>query len=146
MRQLTAHFTLDELTRSELASRQGLDNTPDALTVGNLTALCGNILEPLRLKLDKPIQILSGYRSHVVNLKIGGAKTSQHLIGQAADIIVSGMSVQELFDFIVSAGLPFDQVIQEFDTWVHVSYSLRNRRQKLRASRNAGQTVYTTIS
>jgi len=146
--KLSNNFTLEELTISETAARQGIDNTPDADVVSNLTMLCGNILEPLRASLGgKPISITSGYRSPKTNEAIGGVATSQHCFGQAADIHVSGMTTEELFLFITEkTSLPFDQVIQEFNQWVHVSYRANPRGQKLRATHEDGKTVYTAVA
>lgn len=143
---LTEHFTLEEMTRSDYAIRNGLDNTPDWNTTENLTALCTN-LEHLRALLGKGIHITSGYRSVVVNRGIGGADSSQHTVGQAADIHVDGMTTEELYTFIKekvkSGAFVVDQCIQEFDAWVHVSFNLRgNRKEFLRAIKQNGKTVY----
>jgi hypothetical protein len=126
--QLTPHFTLKEMTFSQTAIRQGINNTPDKSQIRALTALCVHILEPLRILVDKSIRVTSGYRSHDLNRAIGGSATSQHLVGAAADINVEGLSPQELFDLIRHSDLPFDQLIQEFDEWVHVSFTTRRRR------------------
>lgn len=113
--ELTKHFTLKELTYSPTAIRKKIDNTPDNEQIGNLKALCENVLEPLRIKLDQPVRITSGYRGPKLNKVIGGAKTSQHMEGKAADIHVIGMTTEELFQYIC-ANFKFDQCIQEFDS------------------------------
>lgn len=142
MTRLTRNFTLDELVLSDYAIRNDLDNTPNDEQIENLRILCFNVLQPLREVLGKPVIVTSGYRSPVVNKAIGGATTSQHIKGQAADIHVPEMSIQELYDFI-KANLPFDQLIQEFGRWVHVSYNASsNRRECLYAVRENGTTVY----
>ena len=79
--KLTDHFTLEEMTVSEYAARNGLKNTPSETAVQNLKILCKNVLEPLRLNLQKPIISTSGYRSKKVNEAIGGSTTSQHMKG-----------------------------------------------------------------
>jgi zinc D-Ala-D-Ala carboxypeptidase len=142
--KLTEHFTLEEMTVSEYATRNGLKNTPSETSVQNLKILCKNILEPLRLIVKKPVIITSGYRSKIVNRAIGGSTTSQHMKGQAADFIVIGMTVEEVFN-IVAKQLPFDQLIQEFGKWVHVSYKENLRHEKLQARLVNGKTKYTTI-
>ncbi len=144
---LTPHFTLKEMTLSEYAIRHGIDNTPANNQIVNLKRLCENILEPLRAMVDKPINVTSGYRSPSVNSGIGGSPTSQHMKGEAADINVENLTPQQLFDLIRNSELPFDQVIQEFDTWVHVSHRKNNnRRDVLIATKNAqNKTVYTRI-
>ncbi len=140
------HFTLEELTRSQVASRQGVDNTPNNDQLDALKALVRNVLDPLREAIGRPVNVSSGFRNEAVNRLVGGSKTSQHRFGEAADINVPGMSVTEVIAKIKELKLPFDQVIDEFGGWVHVSYGPRQRRQGLKARRNsAGQTVYTNL-
>ena len=133
------YFTFDELTKSATAKRKGIDNTPNEDVRANLEALVDNILDPLREAYGKPIIVTSGYRCERLNKAVGGASTSQHAKGEASDIrSVSDKPAdnKKLFDLIVSLGLPFDQLINEFSyDWIHVSYSPRHRRQKLRAYR-----------
>lgn len=139
--RLTEHFTLEELTLSEYAVRNGLDNTPSALVVSNLSQLAEHTLEPLRRLVGKPIIVTSGYRSPTVNAGIGGSESSQHCLGQAADIFVPQLSVEDLFQLAVK-NIPFDQAIQEFGQWVHLSYRERARGQAMRAVKSEGQTIY----
>lgn len=145
---LSEHFTLEEMTFSQTAVRKGIDNTPDAIVIRNLTNLCEYILEPIRKGLGKPIHISSGYRCEALNRAIGGAKTSQHIEGGAADISVQGMTTQELYDWIKHSGIIFDQLINEFPNsgsgWVHISYAVNARMDRLIASKNSkGKTIYT---
>lgn len=139
--KLSKNFSLDEFTLSEYAIRRGIDNTPNAEQIENLRQLCIWILQPLRDALNKPVVISSGYRSPEVNAGIGGSKTSQHMKGQAADIYVPGMTIQELYELIRDS-LPYDQVIQEFNRWVHVSYAEPQRKQAMYAIREDGKTTY----
>lgn len=136
--KLTANFSLAELTRTS----QNRPNVPDDSEVQSLLALASHILQPLRDALGRPVHINSAFRSEAVNRAVGGAATSQHRLGQAADIHVEGMSSKELAKKIVQLNLPFDQVIEEFGRWVHVSYGPRNRRQQLTAVKQGGKTVY----
>lgn len=138
-----SHFTLDELTRSQTAARKGIANNPGASEIACLRELVAHILDPLREKLGKPILVSSGFRSVPVNAAVGGVASSQHCSGQAADINVNGMSVAELAAFIRKLNLPFDQLIDEFGSWVHVSYGPKHRRQVLIARTVGGKTVYT---
>lgn len=143
--ELSQHFTLKELTHSNTAIRKGIDNTPSQEVINNLKELCVNVLEPLRQKLGKPLRVTSGYRSPKLNRLIGGAKKSQHIEGKAADIQVDGMSTEELFQLAI-ATVPFDQAIQEFDSWLHISWNgSKNRNQKLRATKHEGETIYTEV-
>ena len=119
--QLTKHFTLEELTFSDAAMRHGIDNTPDEETIENLKRLCALILEPVRDIVHKPVQVTSGYRSPLVNSLVGSKVTSQHVRGCAADIKVQGVTPDVLVKAIIGSGLPYEQVIREFDSWVHVS-------------------------
>ena len=142
---LGQHFTLAELTHSQAAARRGLKNDPDAAALANLQLLVRNVLDPLREALGRPITVSSGYRAPMVNRAVGGASSSQHVLGQAADIVVPGMHVTEVVARIRALGLPFDQLIDEFGSWVHVSYGPRHRRQTLRARRTTAGTKYEAV-
>jgi hypothetical protein len=128
---LTPNFTLEEMTSSETATRHGIANTPNPKQITALKALCENVLEPLRARLGTPIHVTSGYRNPIVNSLIHGSDSSQHMKGEAADIKVSGMNAQQLFDFILASNIPFDQIIQEYNKWVHISYSVRRQRRSI---------------
>ena len=129
------YFTINELTKSSTAQRLHINNNPTQEVKDNLNKLIDNVLDPLRELYGKPIIVNSGYRCIKLNKAIGGAKNSQHLVGQASDIRTvqnTKESNKELFDLIKNSKLPFDQLINEYDyNWVHVSYSPRNRRQVL---------------
>ncbi|MBT9158798.1 MAG: hypothetical protein DDT26_00045 [Dehalococcoidia bacterium] len=144
--RLGRFFTLAELTFSQTAARRGLDNSPSPEVVANLRALVQNVLDPLRVSLGSPVVISSGYRSRAVNEAIGGSLTSQHMFGQAADFTVPGKSVAEIINHIQKINLPFDQLIDEFGRWIHVSHGPRNRRQVLRARRVGGRTTYEGVA
>ena len=126
-------FTIQELTKSTTAQQKGIKNIPSKEQEHNLIALIENILDPLREAYGGPIIVTSGYRCPALNKAVGGAKNSQHMTGQAADIRTvkdTRAENKKLFDLIQKLKLPFDQLIDEhnFD-WVHVSYSNRNRRE-----------------
>lgn len=143
--QFTPHFTLHEMLLSQTAVRFRYDEQfePSDVIIENLRSLCQNILEPIRQSLNQPVKVTSGYRCLRVNTKIGGSKTSQHVEGEAADINVLSMTIEGLFQFIKQSGLPFDQLIQEFDAWVHVSFNANPRGQALRAIKSGnGRTKY----
>lgn len=125
------YFTINELCRSETASKHKIDNTPSAEIIANLTALVDNILDPLREVWGRPIIVTSGYRCEALNRILPGASpTSQHKQGQAADITAGSIEDnKKLFDLAIKLNLPFDQIIDEYGyKWVHISYSPRNRR------------------
>ena len=134
MTRLSPHFTLEEMTYSDTANRLKIHNIPPTQAVKNLGYLAHNLLEPLREYLGKPIIITSGYRGEILNRKVGGAKTSQHLYGQAVDIQIAGMNPLQLFLYIKESGLDYDQLILERTKkaeWVHVSYTKHNRHHAL---------------
>lgn len=162
MAQLTEHFTLEELTGSNIARQKGLKNEPNESQIENLKLLCEYILEPIRAKLNIPLFISSGYRSEKVNALAGGSKTSQHLQGSAADIQIFDKTKTntDLFNIIVSMvknnEIQIGQVIWEFGetepNWVHVSLpTSRHRNEILRAGQvydkhiSKFKTVYTRI-
>lgn len=126
--KLTEHFTLEELIKSSTADRLKIDNTPTKSIIHNLTEVA-QLLEKIRTTYGKPIIVTSGYRCEKLNKAVGGSKTSQHRLGQAADIrSVSDTKKdnQELFKVIL--GMIFQekievgQVIDEYDyNWIHVS-------------------------
>jgi hypothetical protein len=118
---LTPHFTLEELTASETAERNGWDNSPNDAELANLTRLA-DFLEQVKVVLDgKPIMISSGLRTKKVNDAVGSKDSSQHRTGCACDFRVPGMTPDEVVRKIMASGIAFDQVIREFDRWTHIS-------------------------
>ena len=118
---LSPHFTLEELTHSDAAARNGWDNTPGESEKANLTRLA-DLLEQVKAALGgKPVMINSAYRSKQVNDAVGSKDTSQHRIGCAADLRVPGMTPREVVLACIGAGIRFDQIILEFDSWTHIS-------------------------
>lgn len=127
------YFTLNELCKSSIADRLGIDNSPNFEVSTNLMQLAYYILDPLREKYGKPIIVNSAYRCPELNKAVGGSKTSQHMKGLAADITV-GSSTQnkKLFQLIIDMDLPYDQLIDEKNfRWIHVSYTKNPRKQIL---------------
>lgn len=115
---MTPHFSLAELTAT---SHRQFDNTPNEAETANLQRLA-EFLEQVKTALDgKPIIINSGFRSKQVNDSVGSKDTSQHRIGCAADIRVPGMTPDAVVRAVIEAGLPYDQLIREFDAWTHIS-------------------------
>lgn len=127
------YFSLSELTRSATASVLNIDNTPPPSAVANLTALVDNVLDPLRKAWGNPITVNSGYRSPRLNAAVGGAASSQHPKGEAADISAGSYDLnRQLFDLAVSLRLPFDQLIDERGyCWLHISHSRTSNRNQI---------------
>jgi uncharacterized protein YcbK (DUF882 family) len=118
---ITPHFTLEELTVSETAERNGWDNNPNGYERENLARLA-DLLEQVKVVLGgKPIMINSAFRSKQVNDAVGSKDTSQHRIGCAADIRVPGMTPDQVVRAVIASGINFDQIIREFDRWTHIS-------------------------
>lgn len=117
---ISEHFTLEEMTFSQTAARRGIDNTPPPEHFRNLRRLCA-LLEDVRDVCATPVMVTSGYRCQELNDAVGGAKNSQHLTGCAADIKCAGLSVEETIQIIIEADLSYDQLIMEYDSWVHIS-------------------------
>lgn len=128
------YFTIKELSHSDTALAKGIDNFPTAEAISNLTKLVDNVLDPLREKYGKPIRVSSGYRSAILNRSVNGATSSQHRLGEAADIMVGSKEENRKLFEIIKSELPFDQLIDEKDfSWVHVSFREgRNRKQVLK--------------
>ncbi len=127
---ITAHFTFDEMTVSQLAARDGIDNTPPPAARANLHLLC-SALEQVRALFAAPVVISSGFRSTRVNQLIGGSPDSQHVQGLAADFTVIEFSPREVVRRISESAVPFDQLILEYDRWVHLSVTRGTPRRQV---------------
>lgn len=141
---LSANFTLAEMSRSAGAIRRGLDNTPPPAAVAALRFLCQHVLEPVRAHFGRPVRITSGYRSPAVNKAVGGSARSQHCKGEAADFTVPGVSNLSLAQWMMR-NIRYDQLIYEFGEagWIHCSWRDGPlRSQELSAVRRRGKTVY----
>lgn len=135
---LTSNFTLEEFTASQEAERKGLDNTPAKGIFKNLIITAEN-MELVRNVLNGyPIIISSAYRSPAVNAAVGGSKNSQHMTGQAVDFTCPKFGTpKEIVQRIKNSGISYDQLILEFDRWVHISFTENaNRNQVFAIDRN----------
>ena len=125
--KLSKNFSLKELVNSSTATRLKIDNTPDDVIEENLRILCQTVLQPVREKYGKTITISSGYRCKALNKAVGGSSTSQHTLGQAADITVGSIAEnKKLFDMIVKmikgGEITVGQLINEYGCkWIHIS-------------------------
>jgi zinc D-Ala-D-Ala carboxypeptidase len=119
---LSKHVTLAEFQNSDTATTRGINNKMNELQIASAKLLCENVFEPLRLYLNIPIRISSGFRSVQLNKMIKGSLTSQHTKGEAMDIKIDAKGF-----YFIKDKLEFDQLIWEFGndeqpSWVHVSY------------------------
>lgn len=134
--RLSKNFTLAELCASDTAKAKGIKNEPGIKEIVNLTALCNNVLQPLRNWWGREVKIGSGYRSAKLNDAVGGVKNSQHMKGQAADLCIDGdlYTGKQWFNYIKNR-LEFDQLIWEHNAkgtyWVHVSFRNEGNNRKM---------------
>ena len=130
MKNLSKYFTLRELTFSKLAQDHDIDNTPDAKTLETLKYTASQ-LDKVRELLNKPVNISSGYRCLQVNRRIGSKDTSQHLKAEAIDFKCELFgNPKKVFDAIKASDIPFDQLILEFNSWVHISFVKNGGRRE----------------
>jgi hypothetical protein len=115
---LTKNFTLEELT---ITDHREFSNEPNESERANLVRLAVFLEQVKELLGGKPIMVNSAFRSKAVNDAVGSKDSSQHRVGCAADLRVPGMTPDEVVKAIIGSGLPFDQVIREFDRWTHIS-------------------------
>jgi len=135
-------FDLNEFTVSQTAARAGIINNPPEEVINKLKEVYKVLYDYCKLS-GKSVTITSGYRSPKVNKLVGGAKNSQHVLGEAADFIVPGVPVAEVVKQIREFGIKFDQLIDEFGSWVHISFRASgNRGEVLTARKVKGKTVY----
>ncbi len=134
--QLSKHFTLEEMEKSQTATRKGIKNKAGSGEIKNLGDLCYEVLEPVRAKFDKPVTITSGYRSPELSEAIGSKSTSQHCSGEAVDFEIAGVSNLQVALWLTN-NCSFDQCILEFYTgeansgWIHVSYKDGSNRKQV---------------
>lgn len=127
------YFTFTEFERSDTATRFAIDNTMPEPAKKNVAALVDTVLDPLREAWGKPIIVTSGYRCQELNKAVGGAKTSHHLSGMAADITTGNrVDNRRLFELVQKLGLPFTQLIDESNfSWVHISLDPTNVKRQI---------------
>ncbi len=126
------NFTMSELLHSDIAEKDNISNIPDKKSLDNMLYLIVDCLQPIRNYIDKPMIISSGYRSPRLNGHplINGAQNSQHVIGQAVDFTIKGMTPKQIIEKIKASGVEFDQLINEKNVWVHISYNKGNNRKQ----------------
>ena len=150
---ISKHISYKEGVYSATATRRGIDNVPNDEQLANMELIAEKVFEPLRKYVGGPIKINSFFRCPKLNKAIGGARSSQHMKGQAMDIddTFEVVANSDMYNYIKN-NLDFDQLIWEFGdddnpNWVHVSYVSEEdiRRRCLRAYRSNNKTVYNII-
>ncbi len=148
MTQLSAHFTLAEMTASNTAARKGIANVMGP-GIHDQLILTADKMEAVRTLLGgRPVRVLSGYRSPAVNKAVGGSRTSAHMTGHAVDFTCPDFgSSAKVAAFLARElpriGMKFDQLIEEFGGWVHIGFGPDTRGQLLTARKVGGKTRYT---
>lgn len=133
MESISKHITYNEAVISPTALRAGIDNSPNETELSDMVNVATKLFEPIREWYGKPIKINSFFRCAKLNKLVKGSPTSQHVKGEAIDISAgSKQENKKLFDYVISSGLEFDQVINEYDyTWVHISLRKSNNRKQI---------------
>lgn len=145
--KISKYFTKQECTRSTTASRLGIKNEPSPEQWENIKLFMNNCMDKIRELFNVPIVPNSVFRSLELNTKIGGSKTSMHMEGLACDFAVPGISVTNAVKRIIASGIEFDQVIDEYGSWVHIGWRpTGNRKQKLKVRRIGRKSVWTNIT
>ena len=128
---MSLNFKISELIYSDLAIQNNINNIPDINSLDNMLELIFYCLQPIRELIKKPMLITSGFRNFQVNKLAKGKINSQHLKGQAVDFIIKGMKPKKIIDMILKSNIPFDQLINEYDAWVHISFDKTNNRRQI---------------
>ena len=141
--KLSEHFSLDEFTASETATRKGIDNTPPPAVTERLRMLAATLEQVRTLLGNNSIRISSGYRCLELNRAIGSGDLSAHVLGYAVDFTCPKFGTpKEVAKKIAESPIRFDQLIYE-GTWIHLSVDPRNRREVLTATFKNGKASYS---
>ena len=124
------YFSISELIHSDKAILHRINNMPDINSLDNMLNLIHYCLNPIRTAIKEPMIVTSGYRCEKLNKLVGGADNSNHLAGCACDFIIQGMQPREIIKFINAMNIEYDELINEYDKWVHISFRKGNNRQK----------------
>ena len=130
LERISKWFTYGECTRSTTAIRNNIDNTPNEEQLASLKALCFNFLDKVRDTCNRPISPFSMFRCFQLNVLVGGAKNSQHMNGEAVDFLPTGLTVMQTMKLILQNDIEFDQLIDEYGSWVHASYTTKGKNRK----------------
>ena len=124
------NFSISELCKSDKAKQKGIKNIPNISQVDNLLNLIFYTLQPIRNLLQKPMIISSGFRCPELNKLVGGVSNSQHLEGKAVDFTVPNETVAGIIFKIQTSNIEYDQILNEYDKWVHISFNKGHNRKQ----------------
>lgn len=144
--RLSPHFTLAELTHSNTGSRLGLKNDPPPSVISVLIQTAKMMERVRELLGGRPILISSGYRSDALNKAVKGSSTSAHRTGHAVDFTCPSFGTSAQVAAHLAKHLradEYDQIIEEFGSWVHIGFGPGKRGEKLTARKVGGKTQYT---
>lgn len=127
------NFKISELIHSNEAAKNKINNMPDINSLDCMLDLIHYCLQPIRNKIKKPMIITSGFRCSQLNKIVKGSSTSQHMKGQAADFVIKGMTPTQIIDIIVKSDIEYDELINEKNQWVHISFIKNKNRKKVLA-------------
>ncbi len=122
---------MSELIHSDVAIKNNINNMPDINALDNMLNLVFYCLQPIRDLIQKPILITSCFRCKKVNSLVKGASNSQHLNGEAADFKIKGMTPFQIINLIKNSKIEFDQLINEHNCWVHISFRKGKNRKEI---------------
>lgn len=130
------YFTIEELCHSDTAKAKGIDNIIPYHLKPNIVALCNNVLDKIRDKYGAPMHINCGYRCQALNRAVGGANTSDHLLGRAVDIANNAKLQLCILEMARNKEFDFDQIIIEkpnsagIGAWIHIGYRQNSNRHQ----------------
>ena len=125
------NFSISELIKSDIAIKNGISNIPNVEQLDNILNLIFYCLQPARNLINAPMIITSGFRCKKLNELVGGAIGSHHLSGCAADFVIKGISPNKIIEIISDSNIPFNELINEYDRWVHISYLKQGNKRKI---------------
>ena len=119
----------------------------NAIVKKNMNTLVDKIIDPLREKVGA-IRVNSGYRTPAYNKEVGGSPTSQHVKGQAVDLVPLDTDIDTVFALLIRE-FKYDQVILEKKNsrWIHISYNEGHNRQMAMTAvvDKAGKATYKNV-
>lgn len=130
---MNLNFKISELIHSDKAVQKNINNMPDINSLDNMLNLIVYCLQPIRDYIKKPMVITSGYRNKEINKLVGGKENSQHLTGCAVDFHIQGISITQTIELVKKSGVEYDQLINEHNKWVHISF-IKNKNRKANSS------------